>query len=79
MHTADAGFSITESVVGRLDIQRVSEALETADAPRTKAGIRNALRVPAVRVLAAHPDLVSLAATFIGERPIPFRLAMAHE
>ena len=74
--SAEAGFSITESVVGRLDIQRVSEALETSDAPRTKAGIRNALCVPAVRVLAAHPDLVSLAATFIGERPIPFRATL---
>ena len=73
MHTSDTGFSVTESVFERREMQRVCQALATADLPRTKAGVRNALCVLAVRALAAHPDLVTLAAAFIGERPIPFR------
>jgi ectoine hydroxylase-related dioxygenase (phytanoyl-CoA dioxygenase family) len=76
MHTLDAGFSITESVFERREMQRVCQALATADLPRTKAGVRNTLRVPAVRELAGHPDLVALAATFIGEQPIAFRATL---
>jgi len=38
--------------------------------------MRHALRVPAVRALAAHPALVTLAATFIGAQPIPFRATL---
>ena len=69
----DTGFSITESVFERREMQRVCQALATAGLPRTKAGVRNALCVPAVREVAAHPDLLILAARFIGEQPIPFR------
>jgi ectoine hydroxylase-related dioxygenase (phytanoyl-CoA dioxygenase family) len=76
MHTSDTGFSITESVFERQEMQQISQALETADLPRTKAGIRNALYVPAVRALAAHPNLVTLAATFIGDQPTPFRATL---
>jgi ectoine hydroxylase-related dioxygenase (phytanoyl-CoA dioxygenase family) len=76
MHTSDTGFSIVESVFERRKMQRVSQALETADLPRTTAGIRNVLCVPAVRALAAHPSLVTLAARFIGNQPIPFRATL---
>ena len=76
MHTSDTGFSITESVFERREMQRVCQALATADLPRTKAGVRNTLCVPAVRELAGHPSLVALAATFIGEQPVPFRATL---
>src|SRR3981081_452519 len=73
MRKSDAGFSITESVFDRLEMARVCRAIETAAVPRTKAGVRHLLRVSAVQALAVHSDLVSLARTFIGEEPIPFR------
>jgi ectoine hydroxylase-related dioxygenase (phytanoyl-CoA dioxygenase family) len=73
MRTSDTGFSITESVFERREMQRVCQALATAGLPRTKAGVRNALSVSAVREVAAHPDLLTLATRFIGEQPIPFR------
>jgi hypothetical protein len=76
MHTSDTGFSITESVFERGEMHRVCQALATADLLRTKAGVRNTLCVPVVRELAGHPDLVALAATFIGEPPIPFRATL---
>jgi ectoine hydroxylase-related dioxygenase (phytanoyl-CoA dioxygenase family) len=76
MHTSETGFSITESVFERREMHRVCQALATADLPRTKAGVRNTLCVPAVRELAENPDLVALAATFIGEPPIPFRATL---
>jgi Phytanoyl-CoA dioxygenase (PhyH) len=72
----DTGFSITESIFDRREMQRACQALATAGLPRTKAGIRNALRVPAVRELAGHPGLVDLATTFIGGQPVPFRATL---
>ena len=76
MHTSDTGFSITESVFPRREMERVCQALATSDLPRTKAGVRHVIRVPAVRELAASADLVTLAATFIGAQPIPFRATL---
>ena len=76
MPISDRGFSITGSVFGRGEMHRVCQALATADLPRTKAGVRNTLCVPAVRELAENPDLVALAATFIDEQPIPFRATL---
>jgi ectoine hydroxylase-related dioxygenase (phytanoyl-CoA dioxygenase family) len=76
MHTSDTGFSIMESVVERVVMDRVCQAIARADLPRTKAGVRNALCVPAVRELATHSDLVALATAFIGAQPIPFRATL---
>jgi len=76
MHIVDAGYSITELVFDRREMERVSQALAVADLPRTKAGVRHVLRVPAVRALAAHPALVALAATFIRGQPIPFKATL---
>jgi len=76
MNTLDAGYSITELVFERREMERVSQALSGADLYRTKAGVRHVLPLPAVRALAAHPALVALAATFIGDQPIPFRATL---
>jgi len=76
MQSSDAGFSIAKSVFERSEMARVCQAIEKADLPRAKAGVRHVLRVPVVRALAVHRDLVSLARTFIGEGPIPFRATL---
>ena len=76
MHNLDTGYSITGPVFERHEMERMCQRLGSADVHRTKAGIRHILRVPAVRALAAHPTLVALAATFIGEQPFPFRATL---
>ena len=76
MKTADAGYSITERVFDRYEMERVSQALITADLVRTKAGARHVLRVPVVRALAQYPGLRELAATYVGDAPIPFRATL---
>ena len=76
MRTSDAGFSITETVFERLEGTRVRLAIETSGLPRTMAGVRHVLRVPEVRALALHRNLVGLAGNFIGEEPIPFRATL---
>ena len=73
---SDAGYSISQPIFERREMQRICEALAAADLPRTKAGVRHVLRIPPVWALAVHPALIALAATFIGERPIPFRATL---
>jgi Phytanoyl-CoA dioxygenase (PhyH) len=72
----DEGYSITERLFDRLEMIRIREAIAGCDLSRTKAGTRNVLRVPSVRTLANHPTLMNLAATFVGDRPIPFRATL---
>ena len=76
MNNFDAGYSIIEDIFEWREMERISHGLVAADLPRKKAGVRHVLRIPAVRALAAHPALVALAATFIGEQPIPFRATL---
>ncbi len=75
MHTANTGHSITDEIFDRRDMERVAQALASADLLRTKAGMRHVLRVPAVRALASEPALIALAATFLGQA-IPFRATL---
>ena len=64
MRIFDPGYSITGPIFTRLEMERVCRAVAAADSPRTKAGVRQVLRVPAVQALAGHPDLLALAAEF---------------
>ena len=45
MPISDAGYSIAEDVFNRHEMARVSHALEAANLPRTKAGVRHVLRI----------------------------------
>jgi len=73
MNDTDEGYSITEQVFGRREMARIREALAAAELSRRQAGVRHVLRVPAIRALATHPALLSLATTFVGAQAIPFR------
>jgi Phytanoyl-CoA dioxygenase (PhyH) len=76
MNTSEAGYSITEKVFERPEIAQIREALVAADLARTSAGARHVLSLPGVKRLASNPALVALAASFIGDRPIPFRATL---
>jgi hypothetical protein len=70
------GYSIVESVFDAREMIEASGALAAASLPRTKAGIRHVLRLPAIRALAARPELLSLAANVLGSDPVPFRATL---
>jgi ectoine hydroxylase-related dioxygenase (phytanoyl-CoA dioxygenase family) len=72
----EAGFSITEPLFERREVDQVSQVLAAADLPRTKGGVRHVLRLPTVRALASNPALVAIAATLIGKRATPFRATL---
>jgi ectoine hydroxylase-related dioxygenase (phytanoyl-CoA dioxygenase family) len=76
MNTTDPGYSITEKVFDSGEMERVRDVLARAGLVRTRAGARSVLQVPAVRELATHPALVQLAMTFVGAKPVPFRVTL---
>ena len=76
MNTSDEGYSITEHVFDRRDMDALSHALDDAELSRTKAGARHLLCVPAVRSLAVHSALVQLAERFIGALAAPYRATL---
>jgi ectoine hydroxylase-related dioxygenase (phytanoyl-CoA dioxygenase family) len=76
MNETDSGYSISEGVFGRQEMNRVLESLTRAQIPHGKAGARHVLRVAAVRELAGDDRLVNLAKTFIGPHLIPFRATL---
>ena len=72
----DSGYAIVERVFDRQELEGVSDAIDASAVPRSKAGSRNVLRVPAVSALATHRDLMQLARTFLGPAAIPFRATL---
>lgn len=76
MNKSDLGYSITEQIFESRQMARLCGTLASANVVRTKAGARHLLSISEVRALAAHPVLVALAGTFIGEQPIPFRATL---
>jgi ectoine hydroxylase-related dioxygenase (phytanoyl-CoA dioxygenase family) len=75
-NSAADGYLVSERVFDRREMILVRDAIAETGLPRTKAGARHALQVPSVRALANNPALLSLAATFVGEDPIPFRATL---
>jgi hypothetical protein len=76
MTQTDPGYFCQERVFDELTMADLRDALERADLSRTKAGARHVLRVPAVRDLAHHSSLISLAGLFVGTDPVPFRATL---
>jgi len=76
MTKKNPGYFCQEQVFDRPTMAIIRDALERADLSRTKAGARHVLQVPAVRDLAHHSSLISLAASFVGTRPVPFRATL---
>jgi ectoine hydroxylase-related dioxygenase (phytanoyl-CoA dioxygenase family) len=79
MNETDSGYSISERVFDRQEMNRVLESLNLAQIPHGKAGARHVLRVAAVRELAGDDRLVNIARKFVGSHPIPFRATLFHK
>ena len=62
----DDGFGTFRDVFDRLDIDAMGALLQTESIVRSRAGARHLMRYAAVRQLAGHPRLLSLARRFIG-------------
>ncbi len=70
------GFAILLEVLTRGDLDRLDESLKRDPLPRSRAGMRHALRHPAVLAVARDPRLLAMAQEILGCDPFPFKATL---
>ena len=70
------GFAILSEVLTHGDIAQLDECLTRNPLPRSRAGMRHALKHPAVLAVARDPRLVAIAQEILGRNPFPFRATL---
>jgi ectoine hydroxylase-related dioxygenase (phytanoyl-CoA dioxygenase family) len=67
------GFAILPEVLLPCETQGLIDEIDRSSLRRSKAGIRHALRHPAIAILAREPRLLNLAQEILGGEALPFR------
>lgn len=70
------GFVILPDIISEREISDLHAALERAGLPRSRAGMRHAMRNESVATVARDPRLLSLAHEVLGGGAIPFRATL---
>jgi hypothetical protein len=72
----DCGFGVVPDVLRDDEVASLLASISEASALRTRAGMRHALGVKAVDVLAHDPRLIAIAHEVIGSNAVPFRVTL---
>jgi ectoine hydroxylase-related dioxygenase (phytanoyl-CoA dioxygenase family) len=72
----ELGFAIFTDVLGRNDMDRLAQGISHAPLPRSRAGIRHAMRHQAVLEVARDARLLRIAKEILGRDPCPFRATL---
>jgi ectoine hydroxylase-related dioxygenase (phytanoyl-CoA dioxygenase family) len=67
------GFAIIPEVLEGRDITALSKELSRAKLPRSRAGVRHAMKLPAVVAVARDSRLLEIARGILGREAFPFR------
>ena len=70
------GFEIIADIVDIARISSVLRAIESSEVPRSRAGMRRAMEIAAVRDIAHDPQIVSFATRTLGPGAVPFRATL---
>ena len=70
------GFTILPEVLTRGELDRLDESLKRDPLPRSRAGMRHALRHPAVLAVARDPRLLAIAQEILGCDSFPFKATL---
>jgi ectoine hydroxylase-related dioxygenase (phytanoyl-CoA dioxygenase family) len=70
------GFAIIPNVLGQTDVDALLAELSRAEIPRSKAGIRHALKLPAVARIASSAPLLEIGQAALGSEAFPFRATL---
>ncbi len=70
------GFEIIPELFDQRRIASVIESLDASPLRRSRAGVRNALRIDSVRDLAADSRLLNIANSVLGGSAVPFRATL---
>src|SRR5260370_9893190 len=63
-------------VLGQKEVERVLAELSQADVLRGRAGVRHAMKLPAVAAVARKSGLLEIAQRVLGKEAIPFRATL---
>jgi ectoine hydroxylase-related dioxygenase (phytanoyl-CoA dioxygenase family) len=70
------GFAILSDVISERKIFELGATLEQSELPRSRAGMRHAMRNESVAAVARDPRLLSMAQEVLGSAAIPFRATL---
>lgn len=70
------GFAIIPELVRPQDVDGALKELRKADLPRSRAGVRHAMRLPAVSAMAQDARLLGIAQETLGRKAFPFRATL---
>jgi hypothetical protein len=73
---AEQGFATRNGVFSSAEIGALESELQLADLPRSRAGIRHAMRISAVAKIASHEGLLGVAREVLGVEAIPYRATL---
>ena len=76
MSWLDQGFEIVPKVLDRSTVSSLIRAVEGSSVRRSRAGMRHALEIPAVKSLASSPKLLAIAKHVLGDHAFPFRATL---
>jgi ectoine hydroxylase-related dioxygenase (phytanoyl-CoA dioxygenase family) len=75
-HIKEHGFAVIPTIVGESNVDRVLGELGRAQLPRSRAGLRHAMKIPSVAEVARGAALLGIAREILGEGAFPFRATL---
>jgi phytanoyl-CoA dioxygenase PhyH len=72
----ERGFAIEHHVIGLVEIEKLLEGVDDANLPRSRAGIRHAMKHAGIAQLAWDSRLLGMARAVLGDETIPFRATL---
>jgi len=72
----DQGFAIIPDLLHAREVDSITAALSKTDLPRSRAGIRHAMKSSAVAAVAENPRLFEFAQAVLGSSAIPYRATL---
>jgi ectoine hydroxylase-related dioxygenase (phytanoyl-CoA dioxygenase family) len=70
------GFAIIPEILAPKDVNALLDELSRTDLPRSRAGVRHAMRLPAVAAVAQNSQLMHIAQEVLGDKAFPFRATL---
>jgi ectoine hydroxylase-related dioxygenase (phytanoyl-CoA dioxygenase family) len=70
------GYAIIPGILKPMEVGSVLEVFSRAELPRSRAGLRHAMKLPAVASVAQDPRLMEVARAALGADPFPFRATL---
>ena len=72
----NSGFAILAPILSPIEVTRIIDELEKSSLHRSRAGMRHALKHPAVAKLASDARLLNLGKQILGEEAFPFHATL---